>query len=75
MFIIDSFANVKQLFPSQCLETSNSEVAEESAPLSRGSLTEGLLYGASEDKERFHRVSGLLELLRKLCFPRVAEQT
>lgn len=31
MFIIDSFANAKQLFPSQCLETSNSEVAEESA--------------------------------------------
>lgn len=75
MFTIDSFVNIKQLFPSQCLETYNSEVAEGSAALSRGSLTEELPYGASEDKERFHRVSGLLELLRKLCFPHVAEQT
>lgn len=57
------------------METSSFKVAEESTPLSRGSLTERLLYGASEDKERFHRVSGLPELLRKLCFPHVAEQT
>lgn len=30
MFLIDSFANVKQLFPSECLQTPNSEAAEES---------------------------------------------
>lgn len=30
MFLIDSFANVKQLFPSQCLEIPNSKAAEES---------------------------------------------
>jgi len=30
MFTIASFANVKQLFHSQCLETSNPEAAEES---------------------------------------------
>lgn len=39
IFIIDTFANVKQLFPTQCTETSSSEVAEERTPLSRGSLT------------------------------------
>lgn len=42
-----SFASVKQRFPSQCLETPIFEVAEESAPLCRHSLTDRLLYGAS----------------------------
>lgn len=47
MFIMDSFANVKQPFPSQYLETPISEVAEESAPLCRRSPTDGFLYGAA----------------------------
>lgn len=47
MFIMDSFENVKQLFPSQYLETPISEVTEESAPLSRCSPRDGFLYGAA----------------------------
>lgn len=44
---MDGFVNVKQLFPSQCLETPISEVAQEGAPLCRRSPTDGLLYGAA----------------------------
>lgn len=47
MFIMDSFENVKQLFPSQYLETPISEVTEESTPLSRCSSRDGFLYGAA----------------------------
>jgi len=55
MFITDGFANVKQRSPSQYLETSDSEAAEEGLLLFRSSGTQMLLYSGSEDKEMFHR--------------------
>lgn len=54
MFITDGFANVKQLSPSQYLETSNSEAAGESLLLF-SSGAQMLPYSGLEDKERLQR--------------------
>lgn len=64
MFIIYSFANIKQLFPSQCLETSNCEVAEESTE----AVVHSGYYVVPQRIKKGFTVSELLELLRKLCF-------
>lgn len=75
MCIMDSFANMKQLFPNQYLETLISEVAEKLHLLADVVPQMGSYRVPQENKERFHRMPQLLGLLRKLCFPHVAEQT